>query len=191
MTAILTELEASGFICRLVPFGRQTREPIYRLIDEFTLFHLRWCGGEGDGHWARVRGTPPWHAWSGYAFENICLKHVPQIKKALGISGVQTESSAWRHRAKAPNESGAQIDLLIDRRDGVINVCEMKFSEDEFTIDKKYAAELRSKLNVFRQVSKTRKSLFLTLVTSCGVKANSHREELVQNSITADALFES
>jgi uncharacterized protein len=190
VTTILTELEASGFICRLVPLGRESREPIFRLVDELTLFHLRWGAGEGDGRWPRLRGTPSWAAWSGYAFENLCLKHVLQIKRALGISGIQADPSSWRHRAKTPDESGAQIDLLIDRRDGVINVCEMKFSENEFIIDKKYAAELRTKMEVFRRVSKTRKSLFLTLVTSFGIKANSYSEELVQNSITADALFE-
>jgi hypothetical protein len=90
------------------------------------------------------------------------------------------------------NQEGArQIDLVIDRRDGVINLCEMKFGEDEFVIDKKYAGDLRNKVQTFRRVTSTRKALFLTLVTTYGVKANEYQAELVQNSITADALFDS
>src|SRR6185437_10948769 len=123
MTTILTELETSGFISRITPFGRTMRDSLYRLVDEFSLFHLRWLErkrerADGAGQWIRIHGTPAWQAWSGYAFENLCLRHVPQIKRALGISGVQTESSAWRYIPRSRGETGAQIDLLIDRRDG-------------------------------------------------------------------------
>ena len=112
MTTILMELETSGFICRTVPFGRTMRDASYRLIDELTLFHLRWIEGkreasDGDGQWIRTRSTPAWNAWSGYAFENLCLRHVPQIKKALGIAGVQTETSSWGYKPRTAQESGA------------------------------------------------------------------------------------
>ena len=194
MSLILSELETSGFICRMSPFGRTERDSIYRLIDELTLFHLRWVEGkrqrsEGD-KWVQIRATPPWYAWSGYAFENLCLQQVAEIKRALGIAGVQTESSSWRHASVNSTDRGAQIDLLIDRRDGVINLCEMKFSEGEFVIDKKYAGELRNKVQTFRRVTGTRKALFLTMVTTYGVKRNDYQIELVQNSVMADALFE-
>ncbi len=196
MTTTLTELEASGFICRMRPFGRAMRDSLYRLVDEFSLFHLRWLEGkrdrsDGEGQWMRIHGTPGWQAWSGYGFENLCLRHLPQIKKALGISGVQTESSAWRHSARNREETGAQIDLLIDRRDGVINLCEMKFCDGEFVIDRKYARELLAKRETFRRATGTRKAIFLTLVTTHGVKPNGSKAEIVQNEITADALFES
>jgi hypothetical protein len=195
MTNILMELETSGFICRSVPFGRTMRDALYRLVDELTLFHLRWVerkreASDGNGQWMRIRSTPAWQAWSGYAFENLCLRHVTQIKKALGIAGVYTETSSWRHQPATAEENGAQIDLLIDRRDGVINLCEMKFSEDEFTIDKKYARELSAKRDAFRRATGTRKSLFLTLVTTHGVKANDLKAQLVQNDVAADALFD-
>ena len=195
MTTILKELETSGFICRLHPFGRAARDPLYRLIDELTLFYLRWVEHkrerlDGDGQWTRIHSTPAWHAWSGYSFENLCLKHVPQIKRALSIGGVQTVVSSWRHRPVDADDSGAQIDLLIDRRDGVINVCEMKFSVSEFIIDGPYARQLQAKLATFRRVTATRKSTFLTFVTTNGVKHNEFSTELVQNSVTADALFD-
>ncbi len=196
LTTILDELEASGFVCRTVPFGRTSRDTHYRLTDELTLFHLRWLDGKrqrdsGAGQWTRFRATPAWRAWSGYAFENICLKHVAQIRAALGIAGVETEVSSWRYRPSSAEESGAQIDLLIDRRDGVINLCEMKFSDGEFTIDKKYAQELKNKLEVFGRVTATRKSLFLTLVTTYGVTPNDYQANLLQNSVTVDALYDS
>jgi uncharacterized protein len=194
LTTILDELEESGFIARIVPYGRTARDTRYRLIDEFALFHLRWIDSkrrpdDGPGHWLRLRSSPAWRAWSGYSFESLCTKHVAQIKRALGIEGVQTESSAWVHRGNAGATRGAQIDLLIDRRDDVINVCEIKFSVDEFLIDKAYADDLRRKLTTFKQQSRTRKTLLLTMITTHGLKANQYEQELVQASLTAAVLF--
>jgi hypothetical protein len=113
------------------------------------------------------------------------LYHLSQIKQALGISGVQTAVSSWRSMSK---EDGAQVDLVIDRRDQIINLCEMKFSINTFAIDKKYAVELRNKISVFKQETGTRKSVLLTMITTYGLKANSY-SSLVQNSLTMDALF--
>jgi uncharacterized protein len=195
LTTILDELEQSGFVAKAVPFGRTARDTQYRLIDELALFHLRWIDGkrkpdDGAGHWLRLRTSAAWRAWSGYAFEALCMKHVSQLKRALGISGVQTESSTWTHRATPGGPpQGAQIDLLIDRRDGVINVCEMKFSVDEFVIDKKYAQELRNKLTTFARETGSKKTLFLTMVTTHGVRENQYAAELAQASVSSDALF--
>jgi len=110
------------------------------------------------------------------------------LKKALGILVVHTEESAWRYVPK--KGTGAQIDLLIDRRDFVIHICEMKYSESTFAIDKKYAGELENKVDVFRRQTNTKKSIFITMVTTFGVKNNEYESRLVQNSITMDALFE-
>jgi hypothetical protein len=115
------------------------------------------------------------------------LAHIPQIKQALGIQGIQTRSSAWLSSDK--NEK-AQIDLLIDRRDHVINICEMKFSIKPFQIDKKYANELSQKLDIFRKQTKTNKALFLTFVTTFGVEQNNYANALVQNHVTMNNLFE-
>jgi len=117
----------------------------------------------------------------------VCLAHIPQIKKALGISGVQTVTSSWISRNE---QKGAQVDLVIDRRDQVINICEMKFSINKFTIDKKYADELKNKLSVFKAETKTKKALFLTMITSFGLAKNSYAS-FVQNELTMDILFES
>lgn len=188
ITTILEELGTSGFIRRVVPFGRTERDALYRLMDEFTLFHLRWA--RKGGPWTTIRGAPSWRTWSGYAFENLCLRHVHQIQAALGIAGVQVQISAWRHQPRSANEVGAQIDLIIDRRDDVIHLCEMKFSDAPFAITKKYADELRAKEEVFREVTSTRKSLFLTFVTKSGLRENQYSLELVDAHVSLESLFD-
>jgi hypothetical protein len=192
-TRRLDELAESGFIQMSVPFGRREKDALIRLADEFSLFHHAWIAPLGkkpahDGHWLKQRGTPRWRAWSGYAFEGACLKHASRIKVALGIGGVQTTESPWRHTG-SETAPGAQIDLLIDRADDTISLCEMKFSEGLFTIDKSYAGELRQKRDTFRRITGTRKNLFLTLVTTFGIADNAHAKELVANSVLADELF--
>lgn len=180
---ILAHLEEGGFITSSIPFGRFERDRFFRLLDEFSLFHLKWLDGRRVRHWRNVHGTPAWHAWSGLSFEGVCLRHVPAIERALGISGVRSEVSAWLHQE-------AQIDLLIDRADGVITACEIKFTDQPFEIDKRYAAELRKKLEHFRRITKTRKSIHLAFVTPYGLVENRHSKELVDASITMEALFE-
>lgn len=141
-------------------------------------------------HWMQIRNTPRWRTWSGHAFEMACLKHVDSLRRALGISGVKTEASAWHSRGGKGSDPGAQIDLLIDRADGIINLCEMKHGEEKFVIDRKYAEVLRRKRDVFQRATGTKKTLFLTMVTTFGVKANEWRNELIQSTVEMDALFE-
>jgi hypothetical protein len=192
---LLAELEESGFLQRHIPFGKKENDALFRLADEFSMFHIAWIRrlgkkSPGSGYWLQQNGSPAWRAWSGYAFESVCLKHIPQLKAALGISGIGTSESQWRYgEPRASAQSGAQIDLLIDRRDNTINLCEMKFSDTAFTIDKRYAALLREKKDIFRRVTGTRKNVFITMVTIFGVTDNAYARELVASSLTADALF--
>jgi len=189
-TTTLDELEHSGFIRRYFPFGKTKRDALYQLIDPYTLFYLSFVHdtrAEGKGAWLQQSNSPRWRAWSGYAFEYICRYHIESIKKALGINGIYTEISNWRSKY---SKDGAQIDLIIDRSDRVINICEMKFSTTPFTIDKAYAATLRNKITVFREESQTQKTLFLTMVTTFGIKPNEHAIQLVNESLDMSALFE-
>jgi AAA+ ATPase superfamily predicted ATPase len=191
VTNVLAELEASGFVIHLSQFGRAKKDVVYRLADEHTLFHLTWIEkhrGRSEGAWARIRGSPAWRAWSGYEFESVCVKHVDCIRRALGIWGVQTEESTWRYRATNDDE-GAQIDLVIDRKDACVNLCEMKYTEAEFVIDRAYARELANKRETFRRITKTRKALFTTLVTVHGIAVGKHRDSIVDVSIDASSLF--
>jgi len=191
ITQILEELTESGFITPYIPFDRTAKDSIYQLTDEYSRFYVKFIEGRrfsGPGTWSSFSTGTSWKSWSGAAFESICMKHILQLKKALGIESVHTETSMWRYRAKKDGQ-GAQIDLLIDRKDQCINICEMKFSIGPYEISKRYAAELDNKLSVFRSSSKTRKTLFLTMVTTHGVKNLEKFPGLIQNEITMDALF--
>ena len=137
--------------------------------------------------WLSMIDSPQYRAWSGYAFEQVCLYHLAEIKKVLGVSGVITTTSSWK---STKSEQGVQIDLVIDRRDHVINICEMKYSINLFEIDKKYNTDLRNKIGVFKNETKTRKSVFLTMITTFGIKQNMHSLGLIQNSITMNDLFD-
>lgn len=191
-TKVLDELEESGFITQLPRVGRARRDATYWLADEYSLFYLTWIEPQratADSVWLRKQGTPAWRAWSGLAFEATCLKHVPAIKRALGIAGVETVTASWEHRGGGGGD-GAQIDLVIDRADRSTNLCEMKFSEAEFVVDKACARELAHKRDTFRAVTGTRKALFVTLVTAHGVRANEHSRGLVAQDVTLADLFE-
>ena len=188
ITRTLEDLTESGFITSYIPFDRTVKDNIYRLTDEYCAFYLKFIEGssiKGTGAWARFSAGSSWKSWAGFAFENICLKHEVSIKKALGIENVNTTASMWRHKG----EKGAQIDMLIDRADHCINVCEMKFSTSPYDITKGYATELQNKLDVFRDTTGTRKTLFGTMVTTYGVKNIDKYPGLVQSEVTMEALF--
>jgi uncharacterized protein len=187
---ILDELEQSGFIKKYLPFGKGKRDALYQLIDPFSLFYMSFVKDtttEGEGAWLAQLDSPKWQAWSGYAFEYLCRYHVKSIKKHLGISGVYAEISTWRSQAKS---GGAQIDMLIDRKDRVINVCEMKFSVKPFTITKAYSENLRNKMMVFRTETDTNKTLFLTIIAANGLVENQYSQQIVQDSLDMNALFD-
>lgn len=191
ITELLDELIESGFITSWLPYDKKSKDAIYKLADEYSHFYIKFMEQErsnGSGTWLKFSNGQSWKSWSGVAFERVCLKHIPQLKKALGIVVVHTEESAWRHVPK--KGTGAQIDLLLDRRDFVIHICEMKYSASTFTIDKKYAGELENKIDIFRQQTNTKKSIFVTMVTTFGIKVNEYESRMVQNSITMDALFD-
>jgi uncharacterized protein len=190
LTKVLSELEESGFIHRYKAFGHTTKNAQYQVSDFYSLFYLKFIKNTDltdQNSWIDRLDQPQVRAWSGYAFEQICLAHLPQIKKALGVGSVQTYSSVWQG---SDGVSSAQIDLVIDRRDQAINLCEMKFSINPFVIDKAYADNLKQKIGVFKAATGTRKALFLTFITTYGLANNEYAGSLVQNSLTMDALFE-
>jgi hypothetical protein len=126
-------------------------------------------------------------SWQGFSFETICMTHLEQIKQRLGISGISTTTSSWR-KLGDDGSKGAQIDLVIDRADRVINLCEMKFSEGPYTITKDYEEKLRSRMAIFKEDAKTRKSLVTTMVTTYGVLRGIH-SGIVQSEVLMDDLF--
>jgi AAA+ ATPase superfamily predicted ATPase len=183
-TRILTELEESHFIRSYQPFGNGSKNRVFQLVDLYSLFYLKfikYADPNDDQYWILLGDNPSYRAWSGYAFEMVCLHHIRELKEALGIAGVQTAVAAWRSK-------DAQIDLVIDRRDHVVNLCEMKFSMHAYAISKSYADDLRIKLARFASTTQTKKAIVLTLITTYGLASGPHTG-MVQKTLTMDVLF--
>lgn len=190
-TRTLEELQHSGFISVYRPFNKKKKNRLYRLTDEYSLFYLRFIEGkdyEGTAVWNHLSQTQGYKSWSGYAFESLCLKHIPQIKKALDIAGIYSLSSSFYQKGTETQE-GTQVDLLIDRNDGAINLFEIKFYEDFFLVTKAYAAILRKKRSVFKQITKTKKQIFYVLISAQGLIPNAHSAEIFAQTLTLDDLF--
>lgn len=193
----LRELEAAGFIQKYVPYGNKKKEHYYRIIDEYCYFYLTWIEPiknsgmkVGKSYWQTKSKTAPAISWSGYAFENICLKHTDQIQEALELQEIACEIGSWRYvPAKRSDDTGAQIDLLFDRADGIISLCEIKHSENIFSVDKSYAKVLKNKIEVFEKHFPTKKQIFLTLITTMGAKSTIWSEEIIHNQVTLKDLF--
>lgn len=190
LSKVLDELEYCGFIRKYNGFDKKSKQAIYQLIDNYTLFYFKFIqqNENNDEHfWSASIDSAMHRAWSGLAFERLCMAHTQQIKAALGIAGVLSNVYSWRKEADETSD-GAQIDLLIDRKDQVINLCEMKYSLSEYAIDAEYERKLRNKKSAFIDATNTRKAVHLTMVTTFGIKANAH-SGIVQNEITLEDLF--
>jgi hypothetical protein len=188
LSKMMEELELCGFIRRYKAFDKKNKYQLYQLVDAYTLFYLHFIRNNkrDDKHfWSNILGQAQHRAWSGYAFEQVCLSHIDQIKHKLGISGILTGVASWRSRESDP---GAQVDLLIDRNDRMINLCEIKYAVGEFVIDKKYDENLRNKRASFIRETKTRKAVHLTMITTFGVKRNEYWGN-IQSEVAMEDLF--
>ena len=172
-----------------MPFGGKKYHRLYQLIDLYSLFYLNFISNSKLSYaaeWVLALDDPSQRAWSGYAFEMVCMLHTSQIKKALDILGVQASVSSWSGKTE---NNGSQIDLLIDQRDQVITVCQIKFSTAPYEVSKKYAEEVQAKVKIFREVTKTNKSIFLTFISTFGLKEGNFKRDFVQNDLTMSDLF--
>jgi AAA+ ATPase superfamily predicted ATPase len=192
LSRYLDELLHSGFISVYNAFGKKQKNALYRLTDEYSLFYLHFIQHQNQftkDTWQNLSQTPMFKSWTGYAFENLCFKHIDQIKKALGIAGIYSETSSYYQKGTT-EQQGVQIDLLIDRKDNVINLFELKFYAEPFILTKKYADILREKVGIFKQLTGTRKQIFLSLLSIYGLKPNENSIGLISNSLEVDVLFE-
>ncbi len=186
LTTALEELCECGLVRSYQSYETSKYGKYYQIIDPFILFVKRFLLSPNFDTWVSFVGTPSYFNWAGHAFEIACLNHISSIKKALGISGVLTKEYSWRSKVQ---EQGAQIDLLIERRDQVINVCEMKYSIGEYVISKGYEMNLRNKLQAFQEETRTKKQLILTMISYNGLKRNEH-SDIVSVVLNGDTLFE-
>ncbi|MBQ9058035.1 MAG: ATP-binding protein [Atopobiaceae bacterium] len=191
LTKMLADLTGSGFVRINETFGHKKRESTYQLSDYFTAFYFRFMkdnGGKDEHLWSHMNDNPSRLAWEGLTFEQVCKDHIAQIKQSLGISGVLTETSSWYKQGDGGNP-GAQIDLLIDRRDGVINLCEIKFSTSPYEINKRDDVSLKNKVAVFRDTTGTNKTIQVTMITTYGIQKSKY-SNYVGTTIVLDDLFE-
>ncbi|MBU0489715.1 MAG: ATP-binding protein, partial [Bacteroidetes bacterium] len=188
LTKTLDELEDSGFIEKYLPY-KGTKDSVYRLSDEYSMFYIRFIENtkpSKQGIWMKRQALQEYKIWAGFSFETICMKHIDQIKDGLKVAGVISTHGSWIEKSKS---NGAQIDLLIDRDDNVINLCEMKFHNTPFALDKKYALEVENKKNVFVAETHAKKSIFITFITTYGLVPNQYNKQYVQKELTMDHLF--
>ncbi len=197
----LKALEASGFIGRYVPYGKNKRQVFFRLLDEFLLFHLKWIEPARTGHakqknyWQLQTKTPSYLAWSGYAFEGACIQNIDVIAEAIGLANIGYLAHSWRNLKIIKKteisgvQSGAQIDLLFDRDDGVISLCEIKFNLKPLVINKSLAQEFKRKIECFESAVQPSKSINFALITLAGAKENIWSEGLVDQMVQLDACL--
>lgn len=194
----LRDLEQAGFIQRFKPFSAHKKGIYYKMIDEYSLFYFHWIEpikvslqekGMKKGYWEKLQKSPAWHAWAGYAFESLCHKHMVPIMNSLKLSDTAVPYT-WRYiPPKGSIENGAQIDLLFDRDDGMITLCEIKYTETPFALDKSYAQVLNKRIEVFKHHTKTRKQILLAIISASGLKQTIYSEEMVNGLVTLDDLF--
>ncbi len=188
LSEILKTLEASGFIRSYRSYGAKKKNAIYQLTDPFTLFHFRFLETPStDEHfWSSTLSSPAQAAWRGLAFERLCLLHLPQVRRAIGVGSIHVEAYGWSFKGDETYPDGVQIDLVLERADNVINICEMKYSANVYAIDKAYDSALGRKLATFAGVTGTRKAIHLTLVTANGLLRNQYSGRVQSEVVLAD-----
>jgi uncharacterized protein len=189
LSTLLEDLELSGFIRKYHSIGKKQRNVLYQLTDAYSLFYFNFLEKKPlvSNDWLNALDSPKNRSWSGYAFEMVCLQHTDQIKHALGISGIQTHVYAWQTHHEKKN---IQIDLLIDRKDQTINLFEIKYSSETYTITTKYLNELLEKVALFKHYSKTKKAVHLSMMTTYGLTKNEH-SGMMLNDLNLKHLFAS
>ncbi|MBR0163326.1 MAG: ATP-binding protein [Lachnospiraceae bacterium] len=185
LTKCLKELEQCGFVRKYNDFTTPKNGCHFQLTDALSLFHLSFLEHQKAESWLEYIHTPGYYAWCGLAFERVCLQHTRQIKSALGIAGISSHEYAWKSKKASP---GAQVDLLIDRKDDVINLCEIKYTAEVFQIDVSYHRELVHKTETFREETRTKKAILLTMISCEGIRQNKY-SNIVVKELTGNDLF--
>jgi AAA+ ATPase superfamily predicted ATPase len=180
----LNDLIYAGFVLKYDANIDKRKITLYRIYDEFCLFHLQFISKNKNSSWLKLYQKQTYVSWTGYAFESICLKHVEQIKKALRCDQISSVNYAW-------NNTKAQIDLVIDRDDRIVNLLEIKFYNDEFSLDADDLKRLRNKEKEYRNDTKTKKAIYSVMLSTWGVNENQYSQAILSNNLSMHCLFES
>ena len=190
-SVMLEDLIQCGFVRKYCHTNKKVRDALYQIVDCYTLFYYQFVKnayGTDENYWLKIMTTPTYHTWCGLAFERVCLLHTRQIKSALGISGILANIFSW-HIGKTDEHPGVQIDLLIDRADNVVSVCEMKYAPGGYVMTTAEADKINTRMAVYSIYKPPKKGLQLVLITSNGVSNKGHRAN-IHRELTADSLFE-
>jgi len=178
----LVELEISGFVLKYDSYNGKSKETLYRIYDEYCMFYLQFMKPFKGNSWQKLYQRSEYIIWCGYAFETICMKHSTEIKRALKIEGIASTNYTWSNHK-------AQVDMVIDRNDNWVNLCEMKFYNDYFTIDAGYLKKLETKKREFKTDKAERKGIYITMLTTHGVKPNKYSTAIIDHDLTMECLF--
>lgn len=196
LTEILDNLRLCDFIREYHAIGKKQRNSLFQLTDLFSLFFLYFVEKgniQDENFWSNIAFSNDENSWAGYSFEQVCLHHIKQIKSKLSILGVLSNIYSWNCKPYIDDTGtkwkGGQIDLLIDRKDEIINICELKYASGRYEITASYEEHLRERACLFKNRTKTKKALQHTFITTYGVKQNKH-SGIVQSEVTMDDLFE-
>lgn len=187
---ILENLIECGFVRKYCHLDKKLKDATYQLVDCYTLFYyqfVKMAHGIDNDYWVRTMGTPTYNTWCGLAFERVCLLHTRQIKAALGISGIMANLFSW-HVKKNNEHPGVQIDLIIDRADNVLNICEMKYAPDGYLLTDNELKKIRTRKSVLNLYVSRKKSIIPVIITSNGLVRNSNYYE-IPLQVTGDQLF--
>jgi predicted AAA+ superfamily ATPase len=177
----MNELIESGFVEKYQSYRNKRKTTLYRIFDEFCLFHLQFIEKYKGNSWKQLFTKKEYETWSGYAFEMTCYKHIESIKKELRCDQINSENYSWSSKT-------AQVDLVIDRDDNMVNLCEIKFYNSTFSVDANYANSLRKKETQFKQETGTKKGINTIMLTTWGIQGK-EATGLVTKSLTQECLF--
>ena len=189
LTRMLVELEESSFVKSFQPFEKTKKDTLYRLVDEYSVFYFQFNPQRNNaGSFVKISSTTKYKSWAGFAFESCCIKHINKIKETLGISGIYAQESTYYVKGNKEN-TGFQIDMLIDRSDNAINICEMKYYGNEFELTAKESEILRKRREFFREKTQTKKYLINTLITTYGLNPNENSIGVIDKVVLMKDLF--
>jgi hypothetical protein len=192
LSRTLEDLTLTGFVIELYPFNKKKQGTVFRLSDEFSVFYHKFIAPNKKskmGMWQILSKSQSYKIWVGHAFESLCIRHINNIKKALHINKVYTELSSMRHHDNRGTEGGFQIDIILDRSDKTVNLCECKYYSDPFVMSKQYATSVIKRKEQFIDVTKTKKNVLNTFISNQLPKSNIYFDEAFDNAVTLDALF--
>lgn len=194
----LKELEASGFIIHYTPYGHKKRYSCLQLVDEYSVFYMAWIEpalnsilriDHPNGYWIEQSQSPSWKSWAGYAFEALCFKHLEQIRQTLGINASATIGN-WKYiPRKGSDEEGAQIDLLFDRNDNVITLCEMKYTSSAYKLTKSEAHALLRKIEIFKKHTRTQKQVNIALIVFEDIQETIYSQDILCGTVSLKNLM--